>query len=136
MSLLRLALVCALALGCSTRPSVLGDVRRGVPAAELIIRLTAAAGRTPAAVERVEISTRGVGRSRGTQGHVEWAIARQSGAPAMRLPAEIRYGTVPPGFGSNGPAPVLANGHYELRVMAGGVWSVTRFNVSDINVVE
>jgi hypothetical protein len=130
-------LILALATGCSMRPAVRADVERGVPATELRFNLSATANaQTAPVVEQIQVSTRGVGRARGTQGHIEWALARQSGAPTLELPAVIRYGDVPQGFGSSGPAPVLANGQYELRVMANGVWSVAPFRVTGQNTIE
>ena len=127
----------ALCVACSSRVAVRGDVERGVPANELRIHLRATDNRAaPIPVERVEISTRNLGRGRGTQGSMRWAIARRPDAAALLLPAVIPYGTVPPGFGDSGSAPRLPNGQYELRVMAGGVWSVTPFRVTDQNTIE
>lgn len=130
-------LILALSTGCSMRPTVRGDVERGVLATALRIHVSATASApTAPVVEQIQVSTRGTGRARGTQGHVEWSLARQRGAPAMELPAVIRYGVVPHGFGSSGPAPVLANGQYEVRVMSNGVWSVTPFRVTNQNTIE
>jgi hypothetical protein len=82
------------------------------------------------------VSTHSVGRGSGTQGNVHWAIARRPGAAALTLPTTIPYGTVPPGFADSGPAPRLPNGQYELRVLAGGVWDVTLFRVTNQNTIE
>ena len=129
--------ILALATGCSMRPAVRGDVERGVSATELSLHLSATANaQTAPVVEQIQVSTRGVGRSRGTQGHIEWALARQSGARPLELPAVIRYGVVPQGFGSSGPAPALVSGQYELRVMSSGVWSVVPFRVTNQNTIE
>ena len=116
---------------------VRGDVDRGVPASALRIHLQAADSTTAApAVEQIMISTRNLGRGRGTQGNVRWTIARRPGAAALELPATFPYGTVPPGFADSGPAPRLPNGEYELRVLAGGVWDVTPFQVTNQNTIE
>ena len=130
-------LIVAFATGCAMRPTVRAEVERGVSATELRFVVSAMKGAQAApVVEQLQVSTRGVGRAGGTQGHVQWALARQSGAPALELPAVIRYGVVPPGFGSSGPAPALVSAQYEVRVMANGVWSVATFQVTNQNTIE
>ena len=133
---LPLLLVLAALTGCSTGPRVRADVSRGEPAAQLSIRLFSSDSTlAPVPVDVVQINIRHSVR-RAQAGEVLWAVALRPGTPALRLPALIAYGAVPKGYGSSGPAPVLVNGDYELRVNAGGVWTVTPFKINPSNVIE
>ena len=124
-------------LSCATRPPVRGDVERGVPATQLRIHLVASdSTRPPVPVDQIEVTSRSRTRRGGPPGPLRWSIARRRGAPALPLPAIIPFGTVPEGFGDSGPAIPLPNGQYQLRVLAGGVWSVTSFRVTDDNRIE
>lgn len=133
---LPLLLVVAALSACSTGPRVLADVSRGGPAAQLSIRLSSSDSTlAPVPIDVVQINIRHSVR-RGQAGQVLWAVALRPGRPALRLPALIPYGTVPDGYGSSGPAPLLVNGDYEVRVNAGGVWTVTPFKINPLDVIE
>jgi hypothetical protein len=113
---------------------VRADVPRGEPAAQLSIRLSSSDSTlAPVAVDLIQINNR---HRRGQPGEVMWAVAHKPGTPGLRLPALITYGVVPSGYRSSGPVPPLPMGDYEVRVDAGGVWTITSFRVNALNVVE
>jgi hypothetical protein len=102
--------------GCSTGPRVRADVSRGDAAAQLSIRLSSSdSALAPVPVDLIQVNDRHGARAGGA-GQVLW--------------------TVPNGYGSTGPAPMLPMGDYEVRVNAGGVWSVTPFRITALNVIE
>jgi hypothetical protein len=132
----KLWLVTLFALSCTSSPDVRVDVSRGVPASELSFELTPGrSGKASAPVAAIQIASTDV-RYRGQSRSAIWSIARRRDAPELPLPVKLRYGQVPPGFGDAGPAPVLTNGKYEVRVQSNGVWSSARFRVTDTNTIE
>lgn len=134
-TLSRFVLLVSLA-ACSAGPRVRADVTRGEPATQLSIRLSSSdSSLAPVPVDLVQVNLRHSTKPGGV-GQVLWAVALKPGKPALRLPALVPYGVVPSGYGSSGPAPVLPMGDYEVRVNAGGVWSVTPFKITPLNVIE
>ena len=129
------ALLVSLA-ACSAGPRVRADVTRGEPATALSIRLSSSdSSLAPVPIELVQVNVRHSPKPGGV-GPLLWAVTLQPGKPALQLPALVPYGAVPTGYEANGPAPALPSGEYEVRVRAGGVWSVTPFKVNLLNVVE
>jgi hypothetical protein len=124
----------AILAGCSSGPRVRADVARGEPAAQLSIRLSSSdSSLAPVPVDLIQVNNR---HRRGQPGEVMWAVAHKPGTPGLRLPALITYGVVPSGYGSSGPVAPLLMGDYEVRVNAGGVWTVTPFRITALNVIE
>lgn len=122
--------------GCSAGPRVRADVTRGDQAARLSIRLSSSDSElAPVPVDRVQVNLRHSVKPGGV-GQVVWAVVHRPGTPALRLPALVPYGVVPSGYTASGPAPMLATGDYEVRVNAGGAWSVTPFRITALNVIE
>ena len=130
----RLMVSFAILAGCSSGPRVRADVARGEPAAQLSIRLSSSdSSLAPVPVDLIQVNNR---HRRGQPGEVMWAVAHKPGTPGLRLPALITYGVVPSGYGSSGPVAPLLMGDYEVRVNAGGVWTVTPFRITALNVIE
>jgi hypothetical protein len=130
-----IALLASLA-GCSTGPRVRAEVTRGEAATALSIRLSSSdSSLAPVPIDLVQVNVKHSPKPGGV-GPMLWAVTLQPGKPALRLPALIPYGAVPSGYEANGPAPALPIGEYEVRVNAGGVWSVTSFKVTPLNVIE
>ena len=121
---------------CSAGPRVRADVARGNQAGQLSIRLSSSDSElAPVPVDLVQINLRHSAKPGGV-GQVIWKVVHRPGTPALRLPALVPYGVVPSGYYSSGPAPMLATGDYEVRVNAGGAWSVTPFRITALNVIE
>jgi hypothetical protein len=138
-ALAALALVVAATTGCGGGGGsrVRAVVSRGVRADSLVIRLEAAGPAASApAVEEIAVRLRNVGRAGGTSGAPYWYVARRPGAAPLALPADVRYGVVPPGF-AEGQRPIgLPLGAYEVDVKAGSRRTTTYFRVTTADRVE
>ena len=127
---------------CESRPRVRAIVQRGVLAQSFVIRLEAEKPATDAGdqgvpVDALVVGTRAVGRSDQITSHRFWMIVRRPDAPALELPATLRYGTVPPGYSADRASPVtLPPGEYQVEVQADGTHSITRFDVSNRGTIE
>lgn len=77
----------------------------------------------------------GSGRNPGSAGTTIWAAAHIDGQPYLQPPVTLRVGRPLPGYTSSTPPPLVL-GRYEVRVTSRGVTALTRFRVTEQNVVE
>jgi hypothetical protein len=128
--------VAALA-GCVSPPPLAVEVQRGVPTSQFALRITESS--LPLADHPIEVialnASPGGGRNPGSSGTVIWAAAHIKGQPYLRPPVTLRFGSPVPGYTSSA-VPPLVLGRYEARVSAGGVSALTRFRVTEQNIIE
>ena len=124
-------------VGCMSRPPLAVEVQRGVPAAELAFRITdsdPAMGDHP--IELIALNAdHGGGRNPGSTGTTIWVAAHIAGQPYLRPPITLRFGSSVPGYSAS-VVPPLVLGRYEARVNARGVTALTRFRVTEQNMIE
>ena len=75
------------------------------------------------------------GRAPGSAGTTIWVAAHIDGQPYLQPPVTLRLGRELPGYTSSA-APPLVLGRYEVRVTSLGVTALTRFRVSEQNLIE
>ena len=119
-----------------TRPPLAVEVQRGVPAAELALRITERDLRGDHPIELIALNAGpGGGRNPGSAGTTIWVAAHIEGQPYLRPPVILRVGSSLPGYSSSA-VPPLVLGRYEARINSRGVTALTRFRVTEQNMIE
>jgi hypothetical protein len=124
-------------VGCTSRPPLAVDVQRGVPAAELAIRITEDESKpSDYPIDMISLTDGpGGGRNPGSEGTTIWVAAHIEGEPYLRPPVTFRLGSPVPGYTSSA-VPPLVLGRYQARVTSRGVTALTQFRVTVHNTIE
>jgi hypothetical protein len=126
----------AVLVGCVSQPPVAVEVQRGVPASQLALRITESSlVLADHPIEMIALNVSPGGRNPGSSGTVVWVAAHIEGQPYLRPPVTLKFGNPVPGYTSSA-VPPLVLGRYEARVRAGGVSALTRFRVTENNIIE
>jgi len=119
------------------RPPLAVEVQRGVPAAALALRITEsdpALGDHPIELIALDAGPAGGGNP-GSSGTTIWVAAHIEGQPYLRPPVTLKFGSSVPGYSAS-TVPPLGLGRYEARVTSRGLTALTRFRVTEQNMIE